>query len=127
MIFTHGRGLDLDNDAIVNFTEDWARTQSTLNFEDVGDLNERAGTFRALMLAFRSALTLGGRSMGARAATRGSMYSPANKPIMFTFPLVHGLEERYEELLELKADIDILFLVGDFDALCTDMHLKALR
>ncbi|PVH89429.1 hypothetical protein DL98DRAFT_355881, partial [Cadophora sp. DSE1049] len=127
MIFTHGRGSKLDNEAIVAFMEGWARTQTSLNFEELGDLNTRAGIFRALMLAYPSATSLGGRSMGARAAARGSMYSPARTLIMFTYPLIRGLDERYEELLELKSDVDVLFVVGDSDALCHEMHLNAIR
>ncbi|KAH7400066.1 hypothetical protein BKA64DRAFT_707746 [Cadophora sp. MPI-SDFR-AT-0126] len=126
MIFTHGRGSKLD-EAIVAFTEGWARTQTSLNFEELGDLNTRAGIFRALMLASPSAISLGGRSMGARAAVRGSMYSPARKLILFTHLLIRGLDERYEELLELKPDVDVLFVFGDSDALCHEMHLNTVR
>ena len=127
MIFTHGRGSELSNEAIVAFTEGWARTQTILSFEELGDLNTRAGIFRALMLAYPSAASLGGRSMGARAAVRGLMYSPARKLVLFTYPLIRCLEERFEELLELKSDVDVLFVLGDSDALCHEMHLKAVR
>ncbi|KAH9220339.1 hypothetical protein DL95DRAFT_383251, partial [Leptodontidium sp. 2 PMI_412] len=61
MTFTHGRGSTLDNEAIVSFTEGWARTQVTLSFENTGDLNSRTAIFRAPMLAFPSATSLGGR------------------------------------------------------------------
>ena len=127
LIFTHGRGSKLSNEAIVAFTEGWARTQTTLNFEDTGDLNRRAGIFRALMLAYPSTTSLGGRSMGARAAVRGSMYSPPRKLIMFTYPLIRGLDERFEELLELKSDVDVLLELGDSDAHCHEIHLKVVR
>lgn len=117
MIFTHGRGSTLDNEAIVSFTEGCARTQVTLSFENTGDLNSRTAIFRALMLAFPSATSLGGRSCGARAATQGSIYSQASKLVMFTYPLVRGLNERYEELLALQPDVDVLFVLGYSDPL----------
>ncbi|XMA19384.1 hypothetical protein WAI453_012175 [Rhynchosporium graminicola] len=127
MICTHERRSPLDNPALVSFTEGWARTQVALSFVNDGELNERAGTFRHLMVTYPSATTLGGKSFGARSATRGSIYSPANKLVMFTYPLVRGLDERYEELLALQADVDVLFIAGDADALCHEMHLRAIR
>ncbi|KAG4439671.1 hypothetical protein IFR05_004868 [Cadophora sp. M221] len=120
MIFTHGRGSTLVNEAIVSFTEGWARTQVALNFENTGDLNTRAAVFRALMLAFPSATSLGGRSLGARAATRGSIYSRVSKLVMFTYPLVRGLDERFEELLALQSNVDWVRMINGDHALWYD-------
>jgi hypothetical protein len=65
--------------------------------------------------------------LGARAAARAQVYSPVKKLIFFTYPLVRGLDERYEELLKLVKGTDVLFIVGDSDPLCVEMHLMAIR
>ena len=127
LINTHGRGSNLDNGAVVAFTTGIARLKTVLSFNDPGDLNHRAATFRALLNANPSVDTLGGRSMGARAAARAQLYTVANKLIFFTYPLVRGRQERYEELLALDADVDVLFVVGDEDPLCVELHLQAIR
>ena len=54
---------------------------------------------------------------GKSAAARAQIYSPVRKLIFFTYPLTRALEERYEELLALEASTDVLFVVGDSDAL----------
>jgi hypothetical protein len=47
--------------------------------------------------------------------------------IFFTYPLVRGLDERYEELLKLVKGTNVLFIVGDSDPLCIEMYLMAIR
>ncbi len=74
-----------------------------------------------------SAIAIGGRSMGARASARAQIYSPVRKLIFFTYPLVRGLDERYDELLAVESTTDVLFVLGDSDSLCHEMHLKAIR
>jgi hypothetical protein len=126
-IFTHGRSSSLDNPAVIAFAQGFARTRPILCFEDANDLTHRTSTFRSLANQFPSASALGGRSMGARAACRAQIYSPVRKLIFFTYPLTRGLDERYEELLALDANTDVLFILGDSDALCHELHLKAIR
>ena len=65
--------------------------------------------------------------MGARASARAQIYSRIKLLIFFTYPLVRGLDERYEEVLSLTADTDVLFIIGDSDPLCHEMHLSAIR
>jgi hypothetical protein len=41
--------------------------------------------------------------------------------------LIHNTEERYEELLQLTSDVDVLFIFGDGDPFCTWLPLSAIR
>jgi dienelactone hydrolase len=65
--------------------------------------------------------------MGARCSARAALYSQVKKLIFMTYPIVRGLEERFDELVALTADIDVLMIIGDEDALAPEQQLKALR
>jgi hypothetical protein len=127
LIFNHGRRTNLDATSLVAFTKGFARTQTVLSFLDLGDLEHRTSSFRSLLSSFPTALTLGGRSTGSRSATRAQIWSPARKLIFFTYPLTRGLSERYEELMQLEENVHVLFVVGDSDPLCHELHLRAIR
>lgn len=126
VIFTHGRSV-LERPAIIRFMEGFARTQTILCFEDSLDFPHRINVFRALLAKYPSTNVLAGKSMGARAAARAQLYSHVKKIIFFTYPLVRGLDQRYEELLALEPDTEVLFIIGDSDPLAVEMHLKAIR
>jgi hypothetical protein len=126
MIFTHGCSA-FDRPAIITFMEGFARTQTILGFEDVGNFPHRVTTFRSLLVKFPSANALSGKSIVARASARAQLYGDLKKLIFYTYPLVRGLDERYEELLALEPDVEVLFVVGDSDPLAVEMHLKAIR
>jgi hypothetical protein len=127
LIFNHGRRTNLDATSLVAFTKGFARTQTCLSFLDLGSLEHRTSTFRSLMSSFPSALALGGRSTGSRSGARAQIWSPARKLIFFTYPLTRGRDERYEELLQLSSDVDVLMVVGDNDPMCHEMHLHDVR
>jgi hypothetical protein len=127
LIFTHGRGSTLDNPAIVAFSKGFARTSPVLCFHDTRPMTDRVTTFRALMQNFPAATAAGGRSMGSRASCRAALYSPIRKLIFFTYPLIRGLDERYEELLALPAEVDVLLIIGDEDAMAPELILKSIR
>ncbi|CZT02948.1 uncharacterized protein RCO7_06013 [Rhynchosporium graminicola] len=126
MICTHERRSPLDNPALVSFTEGWARTQVALSFVNDGELNERAGTFRHLMVTYPSATTLGGKSFGARSATRGSIYSPANKLVMFTYPLSHSTEDAGEDLVVADGQSRSCFMIAAMWNVVRDLALTEL-
>jgi hypothetical protein len=98
IICNHGHRNGLDVPSLIEFSEGLARTQTCLSFVDFSDLKHRTSTFRSLMSTFPSA-AVGGRSYGSRASTPAAIWSPVRKLIFFTFPLVRGTDERYEELL----------------------------
>ena len=90
-------------------------------------MTERVTTFRALMEKYPSASSIAGRSMGARASCRASVYSPVQKLIFFACPLTRGLDERYEEILSIPSDVDVLQIIGDEDDMAPEWLLKPLR
>ncbi|KAI9732736.1 MAG: hypothetical protein M1818_007470 [Claussenomyces sp. TS43310] len=126
-IFTHGKGSRLDNPTIVAFAQGFARTHRVLCFEGDDNMVRRTVLFRSLANLYPTATVVGGRSMGSRAAVRSAIYSPIKKLIFFTYPLTRDLQERYEELLALDCDTDVLFIVGDMDPLCIELLLKPVR
>jgi Alpha/beta hydrolase domain len=127
LIFNHGRRTNLDSTSLHAFTEGFARTQNCLSFLDLGSLEHRTSTFRSLMSAFPSAHAVGGRSTGSRSGCRAQIWSPVRKLILFTYPLIRDKDVRQEELLQLSSDVDVLFVIGDSDPLCTELPLSAIR
>lgn len=127
IIFTHGKGSALENDILVSYMRGFARTTPILGFTDQRPMTERVATFRALIHRYPNTPTIGGRSMGARAACRSAIYSPVHKLFFFTYPLVRGLDERYDELLALPANVDVLFIIGDEDPMTPELCLKGIR
>ncbi|KAH9212865.1 hypothetical protein DL95DRAFT_463524 [Leptodontidium sp. 2 PMI_412] len=127
LIFTHGFKSDLDNQGLEGFALGFARHHTVLLFEDRSkDLDHRAATFRSLLNHF-TATAMGGRSKAARASTRAAIYTSCKILVFYTYPLIRGLETRYEELLTLDAATDVLFVLGDSDPLCPEIQLASIR
>lgn len=127
MIFTHGRGGGLDHKPTAAFTEGFARTQCCLSFVGTRELQQRIPIFRSLLNIHPSTVAFGGRSLGARASARAQFYTSVKELIFFTYPLVRGLDERYEELLNLEEDRNVLFISGDSDPLMVEQQLHGIR
>jgi len=68
-----------------------------------------------------------GGGYASLASFHACIWSPVRKLIFFTYPLLYGTEEHYEELLQLSSDLDVLFVVGDADPECVELHLAAIR
>lgn len=126
-VFTHGKSTTLDDPHVRSFCLGFARTAPILLFQDNRDEILRVQTFRSLANSFPSVKAYSGRSLGARNAARATVYSTVQRAILVTFPLVRGLDIRYTDLLALSADTEVLFIIGDSDALCPETHLKEIR
>lgn len=126
-IFTHGADSQLDNPALAAFTQGFARTHTVLGFEDRGDTNHRAASFRTLLNAFPSVTSFGGRSRGSVAAVGASLSTSIKKLILFSYPLGEGKILNDEELLQLDEHTEVLFVGGDSDSLCHLLHLAEVR
>ena len=68
-----------------------------------------------MMRTRASGLWGGGRSFGARAAARASVYSANNNLILWSYPLIRGSEWRKHELLALSKEKRVLFIKGEKD------------
>ncbi|KAL2072865.1 hypothetical protein VTL71DRAFT_12208 [Oculimacula yallundae] len=124
-IITHGGRSNLDG--LEGFALGFARHYTVLMFEDKSDdLNHRAATFRSLLNHF-TATVLGGRSEGGRACVRSALYTSVEPLILLNYPLVSGMETRYDELLSLPESAEVLFITGDCDHLCPLIQLAGIR
>jgi hypothetical protein len=128
LILTHGRGSTLDHSPTNAFALGFARHSPALGFEFISDdLNARATVFRALLNHYPGTPAFGGRSAGSRAAARAVSYTSVKNLILFTVPLVRGLEMRDEELCALSADTNVLIVSGNDDPLSIEIILRAVR
>lgn len=126
-IFTHGKSTTLDDPHVRSFCLGFARTAPILLFQDYRDEILRVQTFRSLANSFSSVKAYSGRSLGARNAARATVFSTIKRVILVTFPLVRNLDVRHSDLLALSADTDVLFIIGDSDAMAPETHLKEIR
>ncbi|KAE9379932.1 hypothetical protein N431DRAFT_476974 [Stipitochalara longipes BDJ] len=135
VLLTHGEGSQLDNPSLDAFAEGVAGTHTVLCFEDQGNVEQRAATFKSLLGAFPSVTAFGGRSKGSVAAVEASLDSNVKKLILFSLPLSYkgspepGRKLLYlpQHLLQLPLDVEVLFIGGDRDELCLLEDLADFR
>ncbi len=139
LIFTHGAGGDLSAAAMVNFSTGFASDLEIglVMFQGSMNLKARAGWFDIVKqhesddgyLKAVGGLAYGGRSMGARAAVIASEGDKDVKAlVLVSYPLVSPAGDvRDKILLDLHADIDVLFISGDNDSMCDLDALDELR
>lgn len=123
IIFTHGGGRGIFQNGFLHFVKGLARShavlafrrdQSTLGSKDSMEMRTAAFNY-FLNDAYASVVALGGRSFGARAAVRASVYSANKNLILWSYPLLRDSELRKEELLGLSGDTRVLFIKGQKD------------
>lgn len=139
LIFTHGAGGGLSTPAMSNFYHGFASTGAAIAcFQGPMNLKGRAGMF-ATVLDYEkkqtsdeldvSRLAFGGRSMGARAAVLASQAQPSiNLLVLVSYPLVAPSGDvRDQILIELRPEVDVLFVSGDGDSMCDLVRLAKVR
>lgn len=74
-------------------------------------------------------VAFGGRSMGARAAVLAAQADESiNVLVLVSYPLIGpGGAVRDRILLDIRPDVDVLFISGDGDSMCDMARLTALR
>lgn len=138
LIFTHGAGGGLSNPATAEFCAGYAEREAVLAMQGTMNLQHRVRTFGAVVSDLRGrgvvgkTVALGGRSMGARAACLASKeLKGVSTLVLVSYPLLAekggGLEERARPLWELDEGVDVLFIVGDGDAMCPRRELDEVR
>lgn len=95
--------------------------------DHVPEVQDRINIFRQLMINSPPCPVIGGRSLGAQIAVQAATYSSAKKLILFAYPLVAGLQNNFDELLNLGTDMDVLSIVGDQDVQAPEQQLKECR
>ncbi|UPX12623.1 uncharacterized protein EKO05_0003164 [Ascochyta rabiei] len=145
-IFTHGAGGTLSAPAVVNFCTGFASASlfSILVFQGSVNLGARAKGFHACRAhvcgpggGAHQPLLLGGRSMGARAAVMAATEDLAAVRegqrdrrvglVLVSYPLQGPKEVRDRMLLDLPKGVEVLFVVGERDAMCPLELLEGVR
>lgn len=121
VILSHGGRGDISTPRFVRFVEGVARRAPVLCVrkdmrEGKDSLETRTAAFNYFLAdASASVLALGGRSFGSRCATRATVYSANKYLILWSYPLVSGMDVRSQELLALPEDVRVLFIRGSKD------------
>ncbi|KAL8749342.1 MAG: hypothetical protein Q9184_006843 [Pyrenodesmia sp. 2 TL-2023] len=130
LIFTHGAGGTLDSDAIAHFVEGFASSGlAILCFQGNMNLQSRVKMFKAVIESQEeqvSVTSVGGRSMGARAAI---LAAPAGTShyVLISYPLQTDKQVRDDILLELPQSAKVIFVSGNGDSMCEISRLDAVR
>lgn len=145
LIFTHGAGGGLESSAMRTFATGFSRCGRITSFRGNMNLTSRVGMFRTVISHHQeehkeSALVLGGRSMGARAAVLTALELisegiEVQALVLVSYPLTatkNGKQEREFErrekiLLDLPDSVDVLFVSGTRDVMCELEALAELR
>jgi predicted alpha/beta-hydrolase family hydrolase len=131
-VFTHGAGGTLSTPAVVNFCTGFSSTSSTplLAFQGSSNLGARVRGFHACRAHLGSEekdVVFGGRSMGARAAVMAATELLAEQKeklmgrvrlMLVSYPLQGPKDVRDQILLDLPKETNVLFVIGDRDAMC---------
>ncbi|KAK5689858.1 hypothetical protein LTR97_012618 [Elasticomyces elasticus] len=128
LIWTHGAGGGLAAPATSQFADGFAEHSPIVSFQGSMNLPSRAKMFHTVMEHQDFDLALGGRSMGARAATIAAVEQDRTTKalVLVSFPLMGGKkgDSREQILLDVPDTIDVLFISGDRDSMC---DLEQLR
>lgn len=122
LVFTHGAGGGIANPATSDFASGFGEVSPIVTFQGTMNLQSRIKTFNAVIEHEKFDLALGGRSMGARAATITAAQDDRKTKalVLVSYPLVGGKnnDEREQILLDLDGSVDVLFVTGSKDAQC---------
>lgn len=155
LIFTHGAGGTLSSPGIADFAAGYGALAPIACFQGSMNLASRVKAFSTVLSSLGPCSTLGGRSMGARAAVLAysnahaatdsdgdadadanddgagtSPPSPETKPlalVLASYPLKGPKDTRDAILLALPAFTRVLFITGDRDAMCPALALDGVR
>ena len=128
LIFTHGAGGGISNAATRDFTAGFAQSSSIICFQGTMNLSSRVKTFKAVTEHVEFSGALGGRSMGARAAVM-TCDDATKACVLVSYPLIGGKngDTRDQILLDLRQDVDVLFIIGTKDHMCPLDRLDEVR
>ena len=144
LVFTHGAGGGIANPATKDLVTGFASEAKAdaICFQGTMNLSHRTKTLHAVLEDQGRARALGGRSMGARAAViTATECDEAMRPealVLVSYPLTtekgtkmkgkDGEEDpRKQILLDLPADVDVLFVIGAKDGMCDLGALAEVR
>jgi pimeloyl-ACP methyl ester carboxylesterase len=130
LIFTHGASGGLSNAATQLFMEGFSWSLPVIGFEGSMNLKSRTTSFHAVIEHENAdSVALGGRSMGARAALLAAReHTTTRALILVSYPLLgQNGSVRDQILLEIDPSIEVLFISGDGDNMCSLGRLNEVR
>lgn len=136
LIFTHGAGGGLENPATKHFADGYGASSDVVCFQGTMNLQSRVRNFETViedtltrLPKQDTAVAVGGRSMGARAAVMVAQERvEVKKLVLVSYPLTgQNGDLRDRILLDLPEDKEVLFLVGDEDGMCDLGELEKVR
>jgi len=126
LIFTHGASGTLSSGAIANFTAGFARRLPILCFQGNLNLQSRTKMFSAVVENQSFSTSLGGRSMGARAAILAASEQTQHL-VLASYPLHTNKDTRDQALLDIDQSVKVVFVSGDHDSMCDLARLEEVR
>ena len=131
LIFTHGAGGGLSNQATSLFADGFSDILPLVSFEGNMNLQGRVNSFQAVIEHENAhSVALGGRSMGARAAVLAAQNSENSTKavILASYPMFGAQKGDSREgiLLDLPENVDVLFISGSNDSMCEMEHLRTV-
>ncbi|KAI4228496.1 MAG: hypothetical protein L6R36_001609 [Xanthoria steineri] len=126
LIFTHGAGGTLTSPAIANFSAGFSRQLPILCFQGNSNLGSRTKMFSAVIEDQKTPTSLGGRSMGARAAVMAATEATKHF-VLISYPLHTGDQLRDQILLDISPSVKVIFVSGDRDSMCDLTRLNVVR
>ena len=126
LIFTHGAGGTLASPAIANFSNGFSRQMPVLCFQGNSNLGSRTKMFSAVIANQEAPTSLGGRSMGARAAVMAAT-DQTEHLVLISYPLHTGKRVRDQILYDISPLAKVIFVSGDRDSMCDLLKLEEVR
>lgn len=126
LIFTHGAGGTLTSSVMVDFSCGFSSHLPLLYFQGNANLISRVKMFHAVIEHEGNSTSLGGRSMGARAAVMAAT-ATTKQLVLVSYPLHTNKEVRDQILLEQKPTASVIFVSGDRDSMCDLERLNQVR
>ena len=126
LVFTHGAKGTLNSDAMANFSLGFSTKSPILCFQGNMNLKSRVKMFDAVLEHHKFYSSIGGRSMGARAAIMATTEKSSHL-ILVSYPLHTAKEVRDQVLLDLPQSMKVLFMIGENDSMCNLERLENIR
>ena len=126
LIFTHGAGGTLASAGIANFSVGFSSSLPLLCFQGNMNLKSRVKMFSSVIEEQQFARSLGGRSMGARAAVMATTQETQHL-VLVSYPLHNGRDLRDQILLEIDQSVKVVFVIGSRDTMCNLRKLDDVR
>lgn len=128
MLWTHGAGGGLNDDATQGFANGFAELAPIVVHEAQSNLENRVNCYRAVSEHEQYATYFGGRSMGSRtAATLATNHTETKAVVLVSYPLINNGELREQIMLDLPGHLDVLFMLGSKDPMNPCQKFEEVR